>query len=98
MIGSVMPVSCVVHLDSPHIPLVQDSCVPCVQDLQHPGAPLSTTSWSNGPPPHTHTSGACERHLNCSINCLCAEKQYLKERSLEDVTSDAAIIGKVAAN
>lgn len=23
-------------------------------------------------------SGACENHLNCSINCLCAEKQYLK--------------------
>lgn len=32
------------------------------------------------------TSGACERHLNCSINCLCAEKQYLKERLVEDVT------------
>lgn len=44
------------------------------------------------------TSGACERHLNCSINCLCAEKQYLKERSPEDVTPVAAIIWKVVAN
>lgn len=32
------------------------------------------------------TSGACENHLNCSINCLCAEKQYLKERLAEEVT------------
>lgn len=38
------------------------------------------------------TSGTCERHLNCSINCLCAEKQYLKARSGEDVTPAAAII------
>lgn len=44
------------------------------------------------------TSGACGHHLNCSINCLCAGKQYLKGRSAEDATPLSAIIWKVAAN
>lgn len=42
----------------------------------------------NGPP----ASGTRECHLNCSINCLYAEKQYLKAGSGEDATPAAAIM------
>lgn len=68
--------------------LLQDSCA-AHTGLEHPGSPLSSSFL---------LSGTCECQLNCSINCLCAEKQYLTERSEEDVTPAAAIIWKVAAN
>lgn len=82
------------RLQPPHsccwltLALLQDSCVPHT-GLEHPSSPLSSSLL---------LSGTCECQLNCSINCLCAEKQYLTERSEEDVTPAAAIIWKVAAN